>query len=205
MEVHQAISHQLLKDTQIGQNSNPLYRRRKTSDGGYTAKLKVRNNLEVDIDNRWIVPHCPLLSKSSNAHINVEFCNSIRSIKYVCKYVNKGSDAAMYGVQEVNSNDEVTVYQMGLYISINEAVWRTFGFPIHKCYPAIIHISIHLENRQPDYFTAANALQQPMPLKETTLTVFFPNCARLITLPRHYSIPSYLRTTHGTRNRIDAR
>ena len=110
MEVHQAISHQLLKDTQIGQNSNPLYRRRKTSDGGYTAKLKVRNNSEVDIDNRWIVPHCPLLSKTSNAHINVEFCNSIRSIKYVCKYVNKGSDAAMYGVQEVNSNDDVTVY-----------------------------------------------------------------------------------------------
>ena len=65
MEVHQAISHQLLKDTQIGQDGHPLYRRRKLSDVGFTAKLKVRNNSEVDIDNRWIVPQCPLLSSYS--------------------------------------------------------------------------------------------------------------------------------------------
>jgi hypothetical protein len=27
-----------------------------------------------------------------NAHINVDFCCSVKYIKYICKYVNKGSD-----------------------------------------------------------------------------------------------------------------
>ena len=35
-----------------------------------------------EIDNGWIVPYCPLLSKTFNAHINVEYCNSVKAIKY---------------------------------------------------------------------------------------------------------------------------
>ncbi|GFS77272.1 down syndrome cell adhesion molecule homolog [Trichonephila clavipes] len=32
----------------------------------------------------------------------------------------------------VNKNDEITLYQIGRYISSNEAAWRIFGFPIHE-------------------------------------------------------------------------
>ncbi len=37
--------------------------------------------------------------KTFKAHINVESCNSIKSIKYITKYVNKGSDMAVFGVE----------------------------------------------------------------------------------------------------------
>lgn len=48
--------------------------------------------------------------------------------------------------KDVWKNDEVTYYQMGLYICSNEAVWRILGFPIHEQYPTVVHLSIHLEN-----------------------------------------------------------
>ncbi|GBM57382.1 hypothetical protein AVEN_171506-1 [Araneus ventricosus] len=45
------------------------------------------------IDNHWIIPYNPWLSKKYNAHINVEVCASVKSVKYLY-YVCKGHDAA---------------------------------------------------------------------------------------------------------------
>ena len=100
---------QLLQDTISGIDGYPLYRRRSTDDGGQSIILKVRNN-DIDVDNRWIVPYSPLLSKTFKAHINVEYCNSVKSIKYICKYVTKGSDMAVFSLQ--NPNDEITQYHL---------------------------------------------------------------------------------------------
>lgn len=88
---------------------------------GRTISMKVKGN-NVVVDNSWIVPYSPLLSKTFKAHCNVEFCNSIKSIKYVCKYVNKGSDMAVFGIAAPDANDEVTRYQLGRYVSCNEAI-----------------------------------------------------------------------------------
>ncbi|XP_049302040.1 uncharacterized protein LOC125775446 [Bactrocera dorsalis] len=86
--------------------------------------------IKITVDNGWVVPYSPILPKAFKAHINVEYCNSVKSIKYICKFVNKGSDMVVFGVAE-NRNDEITQYQMGRYISSNEAVWRILSFPIH--------------------------------------------------------------------------
>lgn len=111
--------HDLIDKTQTGEDGYPKYRRRKPEDRGFTITIKVRN-VDIDIDNRWIVPYSPILSKTFQAHINVEYCNSVKSIKYICKYVNKGSDMAVFGLS--NRNDKITQFQMGRYISSNEAV-----------------------------------------------------------------------------------
>ena len=71
------------------------------------------------IDNRWVVPYCPLISKPFQSHINVEYCNSVKAIKYICKYINKGSDAVMFAVQ--NEMDEVDKLELGRYFGANEA------------------------------------------------------------------------------------
>ncbi|XP_039967840.1 uncharacterized protein LOC120779563 [Bactrocera tryoni] len=110
----------LVDDTITGNDGYPLCRRRSAEDGGNSTVIKVRNQ-DVDVDNRWVVPYSPLLSKIFEAHINVEYCNSVKSIKYICKYVNKGSDMAVFGVADYQSIDEIQQYQMGRYISSNEA------------------------------------------------------------------------------------
>ena len=171
-----------MAQTETDHDGYPLYRRRKPGcdaqgrpNGGFDFQLKMGNR-QVTVDNRWVVPHCPLLSKEFNAHINVEFCSSVKSIQYICKYVNKGSDAAMFGLQNPNSRDEVAEFVAGRYISSNEGVWRTFAFPIHERHPAITTLAVHLENGQRVYFTPATAQQQAETPKETTLTGFFQLC-----------------------------
>ncbi|VDO47789.1 unnamed protein product [Onchocerca flexuosa] len=140
-------------------------------------------NGDIEVDNRWVVPYSPLLLKAFKAHTNVEYCNSVKSIKYICKYVNKGSDMAVFGAQPERNErnmvphiDEITQYQTGRYISSNEAVWRILSFPIHKRNPAVFHSAVHLENGQHVYFTAANMKQLALNPPTITLTAFFALC-----------------------------
>ncbi|XP_067931940.1 uncharacterized protein [Watersipora subatra] len=170
----------LIKDTVTGIDGYPLYRRRSADDGGFTKQHTLRavgEAYEITLDNRWIVPYCPLLSKVFNAHINVEFCNSVKSIKYICKYVNKGSDQAVFGLERDGAQvDEVARYESGRYISANEAMWRIFSLPIHARHPTVQHLSVHLENGQRVYFAEANLQQQLQEPRGTTLTAFFKLC-----------------------------
>ena len=48
----------------------------------------------VMVDNRWIVPYNPYLSARFDCHINVESLVSFSTLKYVHKYIHKGSDHA---------------------------------------------------------------------------------------------------------------
>jgi hypothetical protein len=162
----------LIQETQTGDDGYPQYRRRKPGDGGFTTDINV-----VDIDNSWVVPYCPLLSKIFHAHINVEYCQSVKAIKYICKYINKGSDMAAFALQKQEAaDDEIEMFQIGRYISSNEAVWRILNFPIHERHPTMVHLSVHLENGQRVYFTEANVQQQVMQPPNTTLTAFFQLC-----------------------------
>jgi hypothetical protein len=51
----------------------------------HTAFDRVVNGKTVRIDNRWVVPYNPCLTRRYQAHINVEVCSSIRVIKYLYK------------------------------------------------------------------------------------------------------------------------
>ncbi|GBN44775.1 hypothetical protein AVEN_72538-1 [Araneus ventricosus] len=63
---------------------------------------------------------------------------------------------AVFGIKKGNEHDEVSNYQLGRYISSNEAVWRVLSFPIHERHPTAVHLSVHLENGQRVYFTREN-------------------------------------------------
>jgi len=79
--------------------------------------------------------------------------NSVKSIKYVCNYIKKSSDQAVFSIE---SRDEIVTYQSDRYISSSEAAWIIFGFPIHERSPAIVQLAVHLENGQCVYFTPEN-------------------------------------------------
>jgi hypothetical protein len=91
----------LVKDTQTRDDDYSTYRRRSPDDGSYTAILKVRGQTEIVVDNRWVVPYFLVISRFFNAHINVEYCYSIKEIKYICKYINKRSDRATFSVKTI--------------------------------------------------------------------------------------------------------
>jgi hypothetical protein len=75
----------------------------------------------------------------------------------MCKYVTKGSDVAVIGFGAENSNDEITQYQMGRYVSSsNEAFWRIVSFPIHERHPTVVHLAVHLENGQRECSTESS-------------------------------------------------
>lgn len=76
---------EFVESTKENIDGYPVYRRR------YTEPVKVGKH---DIDNRWVVPYNPWLTSKFNAHINVEVCASVKSVKYLYKYVYKGHDAA---------------------------------------------------------------------------------------------------------------
>ena len=109
-----------------------------------------------------------------NAHINVKISNSVKCIKYICKYVCKGSDQLTIAL--TNDNDEVSNFQSGRYISSAEAVWRTLGFAIHDRSPSVMHLAVHLENGQRVYNKNGHMPDTLSGPPVTTLTAFFELC-----------------------------
>jgi len=63
----------LTSDTITGDDGYPYYRRRSTEDNGHTVTIRIQNQ-DIEVDNRWVVPYSPLLSKIFKAHINFEYC-----------------------------------------------------------------------------------------------------------------------------------
>lgn len=169
-------------ETQTGEDGYPSYRRRNASDGGecfeMNAKIKGKWGT-VTVDNSWVVPYNPLLCRMFDSHINVEYCNSVKSIKYILKYVYKGADHGVYNLQSGEKNiDEIKDYQCGRYISTNEAVWRILSFPTHERYPAVMHLHVHLQDQQRVYFNETNLQERLARPQNTTLTAFFDLCSK---------------------------
>lgn len=63
-------------ETVTENNGCPQCHRRSTKDGGHFTTLKVRNS-DFKVDNRWVVPYSPLLSKTSNAYLSFFYETSI--------------------------------------------------------------------------------------------------------------------------------
>ena len=163
-----------LNETQIGEDGFPLYRKRSPENGGGTFPL-ARQGSDITIDNSWIVPYSPYLSRKFDAHINVEPCMFHKSIKYLCKHINKGSDMAVVHFEREGNErryDEIAQYLLGRYISVGEALWRCFESPIHERYLPAIQLDVNLENEQRIQLTESNAhLRVNAPVSYTHLTL----------------------------------
>uniref|UniRef100_K3Y1Y3 ATP-dependent DNA helicase n=1 Tax=Setaria italica TaxID=4555 RepID=K3Y1Y3_SETIT len=119
--------------TSQGKDSYPIYRRR---DDGH--KEIIRGHI---LDNQWVIPYNPCLLRTFNCHINVEACSSIKSVKYLFKYIYKGHDRASVAVREVGKKDdkgnvdEITQYREAQWVTPPEAMWRIYGFDLSKNHP----------------------------------------------------------------------
>ena len=156
----------------------PLYRRRNNS-----VMVEIGGHV---IDNRWVVPYSPVLSKIFNAHINVEICASPGGLKYLFKYVYKGPDRAEIAIAQgtevqgeagqVEVVDEITRYLDVRYITLHEACWKIFYYPLHQERPCVVRLQVHLEDEQMVTFNENDDLQYVVDNaanKDTTLTAWF--------------------------------
>jgi hypothetical protein len=87
-----------------------------------------------------VVPYSPFLLLKYGAHCNVEVASHIKTFKYVYKYVLKPPDNAAVAINEIQA------HLAGRLLSCSEAVWRFLGFPLHKEWPPVMRLHIHLPN-----------------------------------------------------------
>ncbi|XP_046745540.1 uncharacterized protein LOC124410885 [Diprion similis] len=132
-------------ETTLDENGYPSYRRR---DIGITFERRGR----FVVDNRNAVPHSPILLRLLNCHINVEVVSSIKSVKYLYKYIHKGHDAAAVTVVDGNpsivEHDEIRDYLETRYVGPVEACWRILSKPLHDKSHSITRLPVHLPNQQ---------------------------------------------------------
>ncbi|KAL1316722.1 hypothetical protein AAHE18_15G085900 [Arachis hypogaea] len=145
------------KMTIVDEDGYPVYKRR---DNGRTVEVS-----GIHLDNRYVVPHNKMLLLKYRAHINVEWCNQSRSIKYLFKFVNKGSDriTAYFSTKSTDGKatlevDEVKMLYDCRYISPCEAAWRIFCYDIHYRNSSVERLSFHFPDQQPVVFTDNDSL-----------------------------------------------
>ncbi|GJW31925.1 hypothetical protein Tco_0051957 [Tanacetum coccineum] len=163
--------------TYIDKDGFVHYRRRETEIE--TERQNVR------LDNRYVVPYNRTLCLRYYAHVNVEYCGWTMLIKYLFKYISKGTDrvvanittpigeiASTSNVQNIQI-DEIRNFVEARYIGPHEACWRILEFPIHYRDPAVLTLAVHLENMQHIRFRGRDRLESNVDnptKKKTTLT-----------------------------------
>lgn len=121
-----------------------------------------------------MVLHSLFLSCRYQAHINVEYCGSVKVIKYIHKYVYKSANQTTVALN--TKTDKVTWHSLKRYIGPTERIWRLFNFLMHEEFPLVKKLAVHLPEEQIVYFhpdlTPAKVQEQ---IKEarSTLMAFF--------------------------------
>lgn len=72
------------EETKDNVNGYSIYKRR---DDGMSVEVNGKS-----VDNRYVVPYNSYLLLKFKCHINVEVCSTVKSVKYVYKYIHKGYD-----------------------------------------------------------------------------------------------------------------
>ncbi|GJS88090.1 DNA helicase [Tanacetum coccineum] len=168
--------------TYIDKNGFVHYKRR---DTGVTTFKQ-----DIELDNGYVVPYNRTLLRTFYAHINVEYCGWTMLIKYLFKYISKGTDRVVARISKNNPStaapsatactsrpqimvDEIKNFLDSRYISPHEACWRIFKFEIHYREPAVQILSDHLQNMQRVVFKERDKLDSIVVnphRKKTTLT-----------------------------------
>ncbi|KAE9187157.1 hypothetical protein PF005_g20559 [Phytophthora fragariae] len=173
----------LVEVTQGNVNGFPVYRRRRRPPDVLKFKGREYDNATI---NQWVVPYNPYLSQKYNCHINVEVCTALTAVKYLYKYVYKGSDKAVITVETVRGEshramiepNEILPYLNARYISPVEACMRLLDFSVQGKTHSIVQLTILLENEQLVTFRSSDNPDQVLTRgRHTMLTRFFELCA----------------------------
>ncbi|XP_051163766.1 uncharacterized protein LOC127283125 [Leptopilina boulardi] len=100
------------------------------------------------VDNRYVVPYCPILLLLLRAYINVEIViDGQKSAKYLYKYIYKGHNASAIEIGEIN-HDEIKDFVETRYVGPVEAVRRILNKNLQEKSHSICRLPVHLPNEQ---------------------------------------------------------
>ena len=155
----------LQQQTDFSINGYPLYKRR----GQHRAELRYHT-----INDSWVVPYNPHLLMKFNCHMNVEVCTTVKSVKYIFKYIHKGNDAAHIEIrQNYLNHDEILQHLNARYVGPHQAVFRIMQYKMREKSHTIIRLAVHLPLQQNVYYRDGNEERALQVSRHTTLTAFF--------------------------------
>ena len=155
----------LQQQTEFSVNGYPLYKRR----GQHTAELPRHT-----VNDSWVVPHNPQLLIKFNCHMNLEVCTTIKSVKYIFKYIHKGNDAAHIEIrQHYLNHDEILQHLNARYVGPHQAVFRIMQYNMHDKSNVIIRLAVYLPLEQTISFRPGQEERALQVGQKTTLTAFF--------------------------------
>lgn len=143
------------EETILREDGYPLYKRLHKNNGG---NIYIDDKSGSHYDDAWVVPYNPYMLYKYNCHLNMECTASIKAVKYVNKYINKGIDMSTINVM-LNEDErelrdkfqfnEPMKYIRGRYVTSHSGLWRLFAWPLHEAYPSVVNIGVHLDGAQP--------------------------------------------------------
>ncbi|KAK3788613.1 hypothetical protein RRG08_031269 [Elysia crispata] len=83
--------------------------------------------------------------------------SSIKSIKYILKYVHKGTDPATFSIQGNGEGEEIKSFVNARYTGSTEDAWRIFQIPMLERSPSVVHLALQLESGRHGNFTEHTA------------------------------------------------
>ena len=155
----------LANDTQFSVDGYPLYKRY------HRHTVFVRNHT---LNDQNVVPYNEYLLAKYDCHINVEVCTTVKSVKYIFKYIHKGHDCASVELRSGAVNhDEIEDYLNARYVGPHEAIFRLLGFKLHEMSHTIQRLAIHLPLQQNIYYQEGQEEDALQRNTGTTLTAWF--------------------------------
>ncbi|GKE42288.1 hypothetical protein Tco_1469572, partial [Tanacetum coccineum] len=185
--------HRTIPDVKRTFQRNSVLKRILTKLVSYITKRDTgvtTSRQNIDLDNGYVVPYNKNLLSIFYTHINVEYYGWTMLIKYLFKYISKGTDHVVARISKNSTDatgpsngastsrpriviDEIKNYLDARYISPHEACWRIFKFEIHYRESAVQILSVHLQNIQRVIFKERDHLDSIVVnahRKKTTLT-----------------------------------
>ena len=102
---------------------------------------------------------------------------SVKSVKYIFKYVYKGHDCIMLELIEKNTYgySEISIFLDARYISAPEAMWRLSEYHMHEMSHSVFRLQVHQPDQQQVYFQCGLEEQtlERTSTNDTQLTAWF--------------------------------
>jgi hypothetical protein len=141
----------------IGENGYAMPKRSRPGDEKWEQIIKIAPDGKIcKLDNRHVVSYNPWLLLTMQCHMNIEITHHIACVRYLYKYIFKGSDRVLMHFKKDTSgkmveetvHDEVDEYLNCRYLCANEGVAMINSYRMHEQFPPSMNLPLHLPHVQ---------------------------------------------------------